>query len=149
MSLSITEPFDQTVEFTNSSALERAWYSTTDKSLVLKPRYDGKLYQYINVSKEQWEELKDAESPGKVWAKIRSYGGSVAIDNEPVVQMPPPDTFQITAKVYGEFVINSNAEDISQAYKESLDFLNEKLPEQLGLQYTIEKVERINETTDK
>lgn len=128
--------FDKHKVFSDSTALDRAWYSSSENSLVVQT-HGGHLYQYINVPVGQWNDLVNSSSPGREWAKIRSHYGS-----DPNVKGPEQSTFKITARVFGTIELTSDAPAISEAFQEALSVLSDKFSG-TGADFAIDKVERI------
>lgn len=66
-----------------SNLIEQIGYDDTDKSLYVKFKNGGKVYQYFDVEFEKFAELSESESAGKYFhAEIKNKHQYVLVEEE-------------------------------------------------------------------
>lgn len=97
-------------KFTNSTALDSAWYNVDTKSLWILWDFADCIYRYDNVPEEVYNGLLSAESAGKFATEyIKAYYGPAVIDDDVTLPKPVVNT-EMTKDVYtGAPTFNDNA----------------------------------------
>lgn len=137
-----TPIFDKHHTFINSSAVKEAWYSTSERSLVIAPVDGDRYYQYLNVPQAEWEAFIQAWSAGQYWQTIRNtYGPTTPLYDRPEQVTLPSGSQQatkytVTVQVSGSFEVSVESPSLAEALAEVEDDLNDKL-RAVGIAYDI------------
>jgi len=124
----------------DSTALRRAWYNKDTNRLVVQFRERDNYAGYNDVSPDEWQALKTAQSVGAFYAysiKPRKSGFSTPDEilferhfDRPVqnVKNKETTTFKVTARVSAETSVDIAAGNIQEA----IDAFTKRLVEGLG-----------------